>query len=162
MTTAGLSSLLIVKSMLLERGGLAKGAGAALRKDLDQGIWDAIAWLQVNYTLRANPGMGTTWQYYYLYGLERAMVIAAKRMLGPRDWYREGAEMLLRGQQEDGRWQPPGQLGVFGGGPMGGSAFRTDVLDTCFALLFLKRATLTPKKPVLDEPKGPVTTPSGG
>ena len=38
--------------------------------------------------------------------------------------------------------------------------YKTDVLDTCFALLFLKRATVIPKQPVLDD--GPVTTPSGG
>ncbi len=157
MTTAGLSSLLILKGMLLERRGLTKG----LRKKLDRGIWDAIAWMQVNYSLTTNPGMGTTWQYYYLYGLERAFVIAAKRLLGEHDWYREGAEMLVKDQKADGRWQPPGQLGMFGAGPQGASMFKTDVLDTCFALLFLKRTTITPKKPVLDDP-GPVTTPSGG
>ena len=73
MTTAGLSSLVIVKAMLLERNALK----ADLRKALDKVIWDAIAWCQLNYPLERNPGMGTTWQYYYLYGLERAFVIMA-------------------------------------------------------------------------------------
>jgi hypothetical protein len=155
MTTAGLSSLVIVKAMLLERRGLS----SAMRAKLDRGIWDGIAWLTLNYTLTSNPGAGgRMWQYYYLYGLERACVIAAKRFLGVHDWYAEGARLLVDVQLEDGRWKPKGQLGAFGAGPGGRSGFQTDVLDTCFALLFLKRATLIPKRPVLE---GPVTTPSG-
>lgn len=153
MTTAGLSSLVIVKAMMRERGCLTP----ALTKRLDKGIWDAIAWLQFNYSVTENPGAGLRWQYYYLYGLERACVIAGKRFLGEHDWYREGANLLLDAQKDDGRWAPRGQLGRFGGGPGGASPYRTDVLDTCFALLFLKRATIKPTVPVLDNP-GPVVT----
>jgi hypothetical protein len=149
MTTAGLSSLLIVKAMLLEQGAVPK----ALRVPLDKGIWDAIAWLQRNYTISAYPGRGLTWHYYYLYGLERACVIAGKRFLGAHDWYREGGEMLLDSQEAGGRWEPEGQLGTFGRGPAGGSRYRTALLDSCFALLLLKRATLVPKVPVLRKPK---------
>lgn len=157
MTTAGLSSLVIVKAMLLERKALKKD----LRKALDEGIWDAIAWCQVNYSISDNPGMGSTWHYYYLYGLERAFVIMAKRWIGPHDWYREGARLLIDAQKDDGRWKPEGSLRIFGAGPMGqASPFQTDVLETCFALLFLKRTTLVPRKPVLEEPPGPTTTPS--
>jgi len=158
MTTAGLSSLVIVKAMLLERKALQK----ELHVQLDRGIWDAIAWCQANFALDRNPGMGRTWQYYYLYGLERAFVIMAKRMIGRHDWYREGATLMVGEQKDDGRWNPDGQVEQFGGGPSGGpSPFRTDVLDTCFALLFLKRATLKPDQPVLAPPAGPTTTPRG-
>ena len=153
MTTAGLSSLAIVKAMLRERGCLTP----AMSAKLDKGLWDAIAWLQLNFTVHENPGAGRTWQYYYLYGLERACVIAGKRFLGAHDWYRVGADLLLDEQKNDGRWAPDGQLGRFGGGPGGPSHYRTELLDTCFALLFLKRATITPKQPVLDNP-GPVVT----
>lgn len=153
MTTAGLSSLAILKAMLMEQGALT----ADLRRDIDRGLWDAIAWMQANFEVDGNPGMGRTWQYYYLYGMERAGVIAGKRFFGSHDWYREGAEMLVADQVQDGRWAPRGQLGGFGGGARGQpSPYRTDLLDTCFALLFLKRATLTPKKPVLVDPR-PVT-----
>ena len=111
-----------------------------------------------HYTLMRNPGApGRMWQYDYLYGLERAFVILGKRTIGTRDWYREGARMLVKEQQVDGRWQPQGHLGQFGGRASGAAGFRTDLLDTCFALLFLKRATIKPKRPVLE---GPVTTPS--
>ena len=154
MTTAGLSSLAIVKAMLLERNALKPG----LRTQLDRGIWDAIAWLTHNYDLESNPGApGRLWQYYYLYGLERACVILGKRYLGAHDWYAEGARLFVDAQENDGSWKPAGQLGHFGAGPGGASPFRTDVLDTCFALLFLKRATIVPKIPILE---GPVTTPS--
>ncbi len=152
MTVAGLSSLAIVKAMLMER----KGLKPALKKALDQGMWDAIAWLQQRYSVHENPGEGSTWHYYYLYGLERACVIAGKRYIGANDWYREGASLLIGDQKPDGRWAPGGQASRFPGFEI----YKTDLLDTCFALLFLKRATVKPKGPVLDDP-GPVTTPSG-
>jgi len=168
MTTAGLSSLVIVKAMLMERNALE----ADMRKKLDRGIWDGIAWLTHYYDLSSNPHgrgpgpggpgfgrgpPGRMWQYYYLYGLERACVITGKRYLGAHDWYAEGARLLVDAQKNDGRWKPGDQLGGFGGGPGMGAVFQTDILDTCFALLFLKRATIIPKRPVLE---GPVTTPS--
>ena len=46
-----------------------------------------------------------------------------------KDWYRWGAEILLKNQQGDGGWH--------GAYSQGGS-------DTGFALLFLKRANLAP------------------
>jgi hypothetical protein len=59
--------------------------------------------------------------YYELYGLERALMVAGKRVLRDWDWYHEGALVLLRNQALDGS---------FGAGEA----------DTCFALLFLKKA----------------------
>ena len=58
----------------------------------------------------------------YLYGLERVGDLTSRHLIGKHDWYREGAEYLLRRQMVSGGW---------GGG----------ILDTCFALLFLKRST---------------------
>ncbi|MDA1193739.1 MAG: hypothetical protein O2894_00995 [Planctomycetota bacterium] len=156
MTTAGLSSLAIVKAMLLERDELSRD----WRDKIDRGLWDAIAWLDTNFSVHANPGAGSMWHYYYLYGLERAGVIAGKRYLGDHDWYREGAELLLDAQTESGAWEPPDQLGGFGAGMPGGSPYRTSLLDTCFALLFLKRATIKPDRPILENPR-PVTTKGG-
>lgn len=148
MTTAGLSSLAIVKAMLLESHRLDPD----LRKALDQGIWDAIAWLDVHFDVHGNPPMRSpVWHYYYLYGLERAGVLAGKRFLGDHDWYREGAQMLVDAQEEGGRWAPESAVGGWGG-PGFGSVHDTSMLDTCFALLFLKRATMRPKEPLLREP----------
>ena len=43
-------------------------------------------------------GGGQPCLYYYLYGLERAGRLTARRFIGDHDWYREGAELLVREQ----------------------------------------------------------------
>jgi hypothetical protein len=144
MTAAGLSSVVTAKAMLLELGPAAAGLGDAL----DQAAWDAIAWLDQEFTVKENPPFGPTWHYYYLYGLERALVIAGKRTVGERDWYRLGADHLLDAQHtadgdpDRGAWTPPG----------GHRGAVTPLLDTCFALLFLKRAAVGRDRPVLPPP----------
>ncbi len=170
MTSAGLSSLVIVKAMLMEMNKLS----GAMRTQLDKGIWDAIAWHVVNYDLTQNPPDGPMWHYYYLYGLERAFVIAEKRYCGEHDWYREGAQLLVDAQKKNGQWDPesalsgwggprgpggpgpggPGGPAGAGGGPPGGfrSPYSMSMHDTCFALLFLKRAAFKPRTPVLRNP----------
>jgi hypothetical protein len=153
MTTGGLSSLLTLKAVLDEQGMLEP----ALRRRLDQAAWDAIAWLARHYDLTTNPPVGALWHYYYLYGLERALVIAQKRLLGSHDWWSEGARLLVAAQTEDGAWRPPSPLLGFGGpGGPGAAPYDTALLDTCFALLFLRRAAFPTEKPLL-EPPAPVT-----
>jgi hypothetical protein len=63
--------------------------------------------------------------YYALWTLERAAVLFDLQKVGGKDWYHWGAEILLANQQPDGSWK--------GAHHEGGA-------DTCFALLFLKRA----------------------
>jgi hypothetical protein len=65
--------------------------------------------------------------YYFLWSLERVAVALDLKTIGNKDWYAWGAEILLANQQSDGSWQ--GSYGECGA-------------DTCFALLFLKRANL--------------------
>ena len=160
LTAGGLSSLLIAKAILLEQEQLE----VRLERRLDHGIWDAIAWLTVHYNITTNPAhidttglppqaakafekhpvmnMGMTWYHYYLYGLERACVIAGKRFLGERDWYLEGSDQLLKRQTKDGGWGPATPQPAVTSLPM-------TVSDTCFSLLFLQRATLRPRAPLL-------------
>jgi hypothetical protein len=67
--------------------------------------------------------------YYFLWSLERVAVALDLKTIGNQDWYAWGAEILLANQQKDGSWQASyGECGA----------------DTCFALLFLKRANLVP------------------
>ena len=129
MSTAGLASLIICQSRLWR----ARGFGGQLRADTRRGIRDAMAWLQQHFTVDHNPGGHQHWHFYYLYGLERAGILGRFRFLGTRDWYREGAELLLGAQHPGGNWH-------------GGA-------DTCFALLFLKRATSRMRAPVFT-PRG--------
>jgi hypothetical protein len=67
--------------------------------------------------------------YYFLWSLERVAVALDLKTIGKKDWYAWGAGLLLANQQADGSWQ--GNYGECGA-------------DTCFALLFLKRANLAP------------------
>jgi hypothetical protein len=126
MTCAGLSSLLIAESELAAQ----KGLDDDLRKQIDTAKKQGLAWLQDNYPIRGAPPMAGFWSmfhFYYLYSLERVGVLYGIRKLGGHDWYLEGAVLLCRTQREDGTWFSYDEI---------------PVLDTSFALLFLKRATL--------------------
>lgn len=91
----------------------------------DPDIQKAVNWLGKNFTVMENPGMRgnpTAWHYYYLYGLQRAGVLAESDSFGPHNWYHLGARFLIIEQADDGSWNKSAQ-------------------DTCFAVLFLSRAT---------------------
>ena len=80
--------------------------------------------------------------FYFLWAMERIAVLYDVRKLGKKDWYQWGAEILLCHQRGNGSWDSDG-----------GYPGQTPVLNTCFALLFLRRANLTPdlsKQLVLD------------
>jgi AcrR family transcriptional regulator len=66
--------------------------------------------------------------YYFLWSLERVAVAYDLSTFGGHDWYQWGSAWLLGKQTAAGGW-----LGRYGPGGV----------DTCFALLFLKRANLS-------------------
>jgi hypothetical protein len=66
--------------------------------------------------------------YYFLWSLERVAVAYDLSTVGGHDWYQWGSGWLLGKQTPAGGW-----LGRYGPGGV----------DTCFALLFLKRANLS-------------------
>jgi hypothetical protein len=92
----------------------------------DKAMNDGFAWLDHNWDVTKNPNYGT-WHYYYLYGLERAGILGGRQMIGGHDWYREGGELLLA-QQRGSMWDDANGDGA--------------EVSTCFALLFLTRATV--------------------
>jgi len=73
--------------------------------------------------------------YYYLYGLERAGVLSGTEYFGRHPWYTEGARAILDAQRPDGSWS------VSHYDTLCPSRGAEPVWDTCFAILFLKRAT---------------------
>lgn len=108
-------------------------AQAAMRAHSDaytRAVNDGFAWLAEHFSVEKNPDHDA-WHYYYLYGLERAGVLAERDVVGKHDWYREGAALLLAQQQGHGGWHTPSD--------------GTEVA-TCFALLFLTRATVPVKR----------------
>jgi hypothetical protein len=108
-------------------GSLAVGA-YILREDWrrDRALQRGLLWLARHFSVAENPEKDnpTQWLYYYLYALERAGVLAGVEKIGIHDWYSRGVRAILESQQADGAWR--------GGQP---------VPDTCFAVLFLRRAT---------------------
>jgi hypothetical protein len=80
-------------------------------------------WIGFNFKVEDNPKHDNpgAWHYYYLYGLERAGVLYDSPKFGKWDWYAYGAKYLLEQQKPEGHWG--------------------DLNNTCFAILFLKRAT---------------------
>lgn len=99
------------------------------RKQLDDHINRGMAWLNSAYTIDRPQG----WQMYYLYGLERAATLNNAEKIGTHDWYKEGCDFLLKKQNGDGSFSD-----------VGGA-----VSSTCFAILFMTRATekLVPNAP---------------
>ena len=68
--------------------------------------------------------------YYFLWSVERVGMLYGRKTMGDKEWYPWGAEDLIEMQESDGGWR-------------GGTYPAAEpVPDTCFALLFLKRANL--------------------
>lgn len=132
MTSAGLTCLVICQSRLWR----ARAFTGRLRTDTRRAVRDSMAWLQTHFAVDHNPGGSDHWTFYSLYGLERAGVLGRYRFLGEHDWYQAGAEFLFTKQDAKGFWHT-GNRGE----------------SSCFALLFLKRAT--------SRMDAPVITPSG-
>ncbi|MCC7013338.1 MAG: hypothetical protein IT454_12310 [Planctomycetes bacterium] len=113
-TVGGLTILAICEEQLPESDPLRKACGAARERGL--------AWLARHFSAASDPlADSQEWVYYWLYGCERVGALLHRSTFGSHDWYREGARFLVDAQKPEGDWssQP----------------------NTCFALLFLNRAT---------------------
>jgi hypothetical protein len=123
MTAAGITGLSLCAAGLRAQ----KKGSAKLLHDVDDGVRSGLLWLERHLDVRRNPGppsASARWLYYWLYGLERCCEFNLIAQLGERDWYFDGALQLLGQQAADGGWG--------------------EQSDTCFALLFLKKAALPP------------------
>ena len=135
MTTAGLTCLLVGLDIVgqMDSSQLKDEFGSQQARDkwfksATEGLEDGMCWLEHWFSITRNPNKGRHWYLYYMYGLERVMMLGQVHRLGVHDWYAEGASVLVTIQDEDGGW-----------GAM---------TDTCFALLFLKKGTVPPRQPV--------------
>lgn len=70
---------------------------------------------------------------YFLWAMERIAVLFDLQKLGKKDWYLWGAEIIVGNQAANGSWDEDG-----------GYPGQAPIINTCFALLFLRRANLTP------------------
>jgi hypothetical protein len=126
MTCVGLLGL--AAGVGADREGQAPGANGELTKDptIEKGL-KALG----EYIEHPGKGRGGRATTYFLWSVERVGVLYDLRTIGNKDWYRWGVEILLPTQRGDGSWH------------LGGYAGSDATLDTCMALLFLKRANLT-------------------
>jgi hypothetical protein len=133
MTTAGIVVLALGRRMLED---LDPKRLKTLEPGLDRAIRDGVAWLDLHWDATRNPpgktvAGKTRYRLLWLYGVERVGDLLGVHLIGAHDWYREGAEVLLQDQKGDGRWEDRTTHAPH------------DLLNTCFALLFLDRATLS-------------------
>lgn len=106
-------------------------------------ITRGCGWLGSNMTFQKNPShpQGNPWHHYWIYAVERAGRLVETEQFGSHEWYVEGAEFLLPRQQPDGSFQKEEWGGNQGLGALK-EAFHPGVItETCFAILFLRRAT---------------------
>lgn len=96
-----------------------------------------LKWIADNFTIKENPKypQPSMWHLYWLYAVERVGMLYGTEKFGRHEWYPKGANWLLDIQKGNGSWAMPRAS-------LGG-----EVADTCFAILFLRRAT-APLKPV--------------
>ena len=109
------------------------------RPEQDQAILKSLTFLAKNVGMptgqyKDRPKVKDIGGLYYLWALERIAVLYDITTLDKKDWYRWGAEILISNQLPDGSWTDGG----FPGGEKG------PTVCTPLAILFLKRANLTP------------------
>ncbi len=124
MTCAGLTSLVIALDSQGEGGATVEDDQCQCQgSEPDERVDKAIAWLGRNFSVTSNkhetahgPAIGRQqWLFYYLYGIERVGRVTAQRFFYsptkdkqkfiPHDWYRLGAEYMIRKQSPDGSWE---------------------------------------------------------
>jgi hypothetical protein len=122
-TAATLAGLCVLDELSEGRAGLQ----SLLRKN-SKAHDRSRDWLAEKWSAERNAYGPRAWtpsfHYPYLWAVERYGGLSGQAKLGERDWYAEGALWLVDRQETDGGWN--GKLE-----------------DTCFALLFLRRATVT-------------------
>ena len=134
MTAAGVCGLTIAKFYLdpdrnlLDDPGIKKGLKAVAS--------------QLDFTKNTNRS-DMQWHYYYIYGVERVGAVLNIEKIGDHDWYPKGVEYLLGAQAKNGSWNDSADDKLGAG----------DIVDTCFALLFLKQATPKLKAVITEEQK---------
>lgn len=119
-TASGLAALAALRRMREDDGR----SDAAIRRGQD---WLGGSFV-VDHNPRKTPGFLAI---HWLAAVGRAGQVLAAEKFGDHDWYAEGADYLLKTQRPTGEWI--GEQGEFM------NYEKNDVLDTCLAILFLRR-----------------------
>jgi hypothetical protein len=99
MTAAGLTAQYIVLEELFRDRGSPPDK-------LQQSIRRGLHWLDNNFKPGNNPGYGRFWPYY-IYGIERVGLASGVRYLNGRDWFKAGAQEVIRRANNKGSLGSP-------------------------------------------------------
>jgi hypothetical protein len=134
MTCAGLMGLAIGAGVVRDRQlKTAPDPKTGKPPTLKDPLHDLVVQMALNYVgeqLRktvVEGAQGVHLDYYFLWSVERVAVTYSLSLIGGVNWHRDGSVVLLLHQKADGTWS-----NNYGPG-----------IDTCFALMFLKKANLT-------------------
>lgn len=115
MTMAGIASLFVTHDWLdAPRSGHRVG-----REPFSRPLQKALNWLEAGDNAVAVEDVRSWWGYA-VYGIERVGLASGFKYFGRHDWYRQIAAHVVAEQSHDGSW-------------------RSDAIETSFALLFLAR-----------------------
>ncbi len=119
-TAGGVASLAVIQECLLHESSTSL---AMLRGQ---------HWLTENFAADRNPRKDPGFlSIHWLVAVGRAGQLLGASRFGDHDWYAEGTAHLLKSQRPNGEWV--GEQGEFM------AHEKNDVLDTCLAILFLRR-----------------------
>ena len=115
MTCAGLATLFITQDYVLRTNyhQFDTCKGGVTNANIEKGL----AWVDKH--IGNSLGKAGGWGMYAMYGIERIGVASGRKYFGTFDWYKSGADSIVKGQAPAGSWGP--------------------IHDTCFATLFLCR-----------------------
>lgn len=135
MTCAGIAALAMTSGVREAARARVEGDDFVCCQDVEDEIAVRISsglnWMGKHFSAKTNPGRAAgadTYFFYYLYGLERIGRLTANRFVGRSDWYREGADALLRRK---------GALSQFWNAQK--DLAGNNCVSTAFALLFLSK-----------------------
>lgn len=130
MTGAGLLGMAVKYGLVLNSSRHQGQAITIHDADIDKGL-KALSEYIGHPLLWGRPGASDgqdRLNLYAMWSIERVGALYHLRRINGKEWYPWGVDLLLQRQEGDGAWR------------VGQYVNATDSLDTCFALLFLRRA----------------------
>jgi hypothetical protein len=131
MTGAGLFCLAVAQASLIrdaiKAGKKTEGPEASGKSLLESRVFDRGLKRTGDFVKGIGPGSGR----YFLWSVERVGVLLGLEKIGDTEWFKKGADALLKTQKEEGGWPTAWA-----------EADKEGLSDTCFALLFLRKANL--------------------
>jgi hypothetical protein len=131
MTGAGLFCLAVAQASqirdAIKSGKKTEGPEASGKSLLESRVFDRGLKRTGDFVKGMGPGSGR----YFMWSVERVGVLLGLEKIGDTDWFKKGADALLKTQKDEGGWPTAWA-----------DADKEGLSDTCFALLFLRKANL--------------------